>query len=217
MSKPNADESLESEVIFNRLEARANNRTLKCLMNLKSACDLLSSDGLDISPAKVGAFTSRMQGGPNVQSIRNNKEFSAYVYARKSEQGLLESRMQFAQANIRTGDNRIDAYIRTLELEVQSGRQHLSNLKKAFLKNCTFDYSAAMKGELVIATSNSHGEVSEHEKAELRKLIDPAYLSKAGLELSAGGQLRNAETLRTVVGPDAIRAIQRICSVLRAP
>ncbi len=182
-------------------------------MNLKSACDLMHSEGLEVSPARVGSFTAKMQGGPKEQSIRNSKDFAAYVQARRSEQGLLEARAQLAPAGFRTGDNRIDAYIRTLELEVEAGKQHLTNLKKAFTKNCTFDYNAAMKGELVIMNGNGHDGAGEHEKAELRRLLDPTHLATFGLELSRGGQLRDAETLKTVLEPDAIRAIKRICGV----
>jgi hypothetical protein len=181
-------------------------------MNLQSACEFLCREELEITPAKIGRLTAKMHGGPKPQSILNNVDFVAYVYARQSEQGTVALGPQLVAKGIRTGDNRVDAYIQTLELELKSARQDLGNLRKTLSRNCVFDFSAAMKGQFVVVNGNNSHTVSESEKNELRLLLEQKHLAKIGLELSQGGQLRTSETLRTLLGPDGVRALQRLTS-----
>lgn len=184
----------------------------RALENIFAACAFLERNGLEITVAAVGNFCRGRTGGPAAQSVRNNKDYHAYVLARRSEQSLRpahgksESRKPF-----RSGDLNIDAHIQTLEYELQKTKTELHSLRQALPRLGEYDLSSAIEEGVLVIAAPQLPSISDEARSAILTLLNPDSLGAAGLILAKTGQIiapdQNGSVLLNKVQVDALSAL----------
>lgn len=209
--KPGAD-SISTQVEQRIRSSGLVPKSEKAFNNVVAACDFLQAQEIEITPAAVGNITSEKQGGPKIQSIRNNPDFIAYIKARRADQGGTKTRDSVRQRRIRTGDNAVDAYIQTLESELGQAKTEIRTLRQAIPSLGDFDLKGALAQGILTLAAPAPAGVPPQVKDAIRSLLDTERLASVGLELVKTGQIISHDHLQQVfLNKQQVDALRALC------
>lgn len=168
----------------------------KALANVIEACNFLATQQIEINIAAVAQITDGKVGGPKAQSIRNNKNLTTYIKARRAEQGGTRSRDNIKQAPVRTGNSAIDAYIQTLEAELHQVRTELRDLRKVMPQLGNYDIKKALEEGILTLVTPETPTLSTELAQAIKAVLNPERLQAVGLRLTPTGQVISDEHLQ---------------------
>jgi hypothetical protein len=171
-----------SDGLFNAiLQKSGHPKSKRAAQHIKDACDYFDGKEMEIVIAEVGKFCKN--SGPKTQSIHNNKDFCAYIKARRAEQKLAVKPPN-GELRFESADPQANAMIYALQAERRRLQQMLQNLKRALSDAGDYDFDATMRiGRLIRAVANSAPVVSPEILDVLRRLLDANHLIRFGLRI----------------------------------
>ena len=204
---------LEAKDIYKRIfETAKHPKTRTALENIKSGCDFIDGQKMPITRAGVAHYCKGRPGGPTHGTLHNNKEFQAYIEARRVEQKIPPDHKP---TQVRSGNATADAYIFALEVDNQRLRRDLAEFKSGLQKFAPYSSDIMSKHGLlqpVIQPSDPASNAWQKERAQIKvlvgRLLNEKQIGRVGLELRAGaivGALSNGRALYTA---DEVKKLQ---------
>lgn len=184
-------ETRTPEEIYERIMAAAKHpKSTKALANIKWACDELEDRyKIPITVTRVGDQTKDKEGGPTAPSLRNNKEFVAYVKARAIRQILPEAERKSPTGTYRSNDPEANAIIYMLEAKCKATERKLRCITTSLGHSPDFDLSEFLKQSKLTLASLQPGQPPPPAPSSINskvfeiiaKLLDPKHMEPFGL------------------------------------
>lgn len=173
-----------SDALFREIvETAKHPKRREAIDYIKRACDFLGDKNIEISVSEVGRLCEK--SGPKVQSIHNNKEFKAYIRARRAEQKLFVDPNQKAPF-YGTDDPQATALLYAFDAKARRSQLQKECLMRALADAGEYDLDATMRtGKLVRVTA----EITQCDPViadVLRRFLDQEHLRKFGLNVQRG-------------------------------
>ena len=190
-----SDETRTPEVIYDGIVTGAKHpKSKKAIQNIKTVCDELDADGIAISVTRVGNRTKDKEGGPTAPSLRNNKEYVAYVQARAFLQSLPSVGQNQTVGSYRTNDPETNAVLYMLEAQRDAAERKLRCVTKSLSNSADFDLNEFLKQSRLSLASLPVGQMPPPEPKQtngrlheiIAKLLDPKHMEPFGLILENG-------------------------------
>jgi len=128
-----------AEQIYSKSYNSASSKKKKnSILNIKKACDALALKYNKLTPASIGSHCVKAWGTPHEQSIRNNKSYVEYIFARENER-LKAVIANDKESPIIVKDQAAQAIINILQDEKKELKKSISNLKKGIRQIAPID------------------------------------------------------------------------------
>lgn len=171
------DNMKTSEKLYTELFASASSKKKQTsLVNIKKACDALSSKYNKLNPASIGQHCEKRWGTPKEQSIRNNIGYVQYISAREDERPKINITKEQEIPVVK--DQAAQAIIDLLKDEIKDLKRSIKNLKSGMRQIAPIDIDKYIAENLQYPSTDNaekqsnHMLVQQNTECEIAQIIE---------------------------------------------